>query len=189
MRDSRDDEFEAYVQARSSVLLRTAYLIVGNQSDAEDLLQTALAKAYLAWDRIRDRGAVDAYVRRILVNTHTSWWRRRRVDEYPTDTLPELQHAPDRAAERVLHLAMWQALAQLPTRQRAMVVLRYYEDLTEVETADLLGVAVGTVKSTVARALAKLRENAELRAEMGRDEAALPRQGEPVEPVASDSRP
>ena len=155
------EEFRSYVAARSPALLRTAYLLSGNRADAEDLLQTALAKTYLAWDRIADRGAVDGYVRRVLVNTQTSWWRRRKVDEYATGTLPE-RPGRDATADLDLHDALWTALSTLPKRQRAMVVLRYYEDLSEAETAQVMGVSVGTVKSTTSRALAKLRETSSL---------------------------
>ena len=84
-----DPAFREYVRARSGSLLRTAYLLTGNRADAEDLVQSALAKTYLAWDRIEDRGALDGYVRRAMVNTHISWWRRRRVEEYPTDEIPD----------------------------------------------------------------------------------------------------
>lgn len=153
----------AYVAARSPALLRTAYLLTGNRADAEDLLQTALAKTYLAWDRIRERDAIDAYVRRVMVNTQTSWWRRRKVDEYPTDDVPERAGSRDATDDLALHDALWTALAELPKRQRAMVVLRYYEDLSEAETAHVLGVSVGTVKSTTSRALAKLRDTSGLR--------------------------
>jgi len=156
------EDFRSYVVGRSPALLRTAYLLTGNRADAEDLLQTALAKTYLSWDRIRDREALDGYVRRVMVNTQTSWWRRRRVDEHPTDVLPEQGGARDDAADLDLHDALWTALGELPTRQRAMVVLRFYEDLSEAETARVLGVTVGTVKSTTSRALARLRERLEL---------------------------
>lgn len=162
MDDQAREDFRSYVAARSPALLRTAYMLSGNRADAEDLLQTALAKTYLAWDRIRDREAVDGYVRRVMVNTQTSWWRRRKVDEYATDTLPE--HAGrDATADLDLHDALWTALAGLPKRQRAMVVLRYYEDLSEAQTADVMGVSVGTVKSATFRALAKLRDTSGLR--------------------------
>ncbi len=157
------EEFRGYVAARSTALLRTAYLLTGSRADAEDLLQTALAKTYLAWDRIREREALDGYVRRVMVNTQTSWWRRRRVDEYATDALPELRAGRDAGDDLVLHDALWTALADLPRRQRATVVLRYYEDLSEAETAQVLGISVGTVKSTTSRALAKLRDTAGLR--------------------------
>jgi len=157
------EDFRSYVAARSPALLRTAYMLTGNRADAEDLLQAALAKTYLAWDRIRERAAVDGYVRRVMVNTQTSWWRRRKVDEYPTGQLPEGPAGRDAAADLDLHDALWTALSDLPRRQRAMVVLRYYEDLSEAETAQVMGVSVGTVKSTTSRALAKLRDTSGLR--------------------------
>ncbi len=157
------EDFRSYVTGRSASLLRTAYLLTGNRADAEDLLQTALAKTYLSWDRIREREAVDGYVRRVMVNTQTSWWRRRKVDEHPTDSLPDSGCGRDATADLDLHDALWTALSQLPKRQRAMVVLRYYEDLSEAETAQVMGVSVGTVKSTTSRALAKLRDTSGLR--------------------------
>ena len=168
MDEVNQEAFRAFVAARSAGLLRTAYLLTGNKPDAEDLLQIALAKTYLAWNRIRERDAVDAYVRRVLVNTQTSRWRRRRVDEYATDRLPERAEPADADADAdadaiVLHDALWQALAGLPRRQRAVVVLRYYEDLTEAETARVLGISAGTVKSATSRALARLRATAGLR--------------------------
>ena len=162
MDDQAREDFRTCVVARSAALLRTAYLLTGSRADAEDLLQTALAKTFLSWDRIRDREAVDGYVRRVMVNTQTSWWRRRKVDEHPTGELPERGGGRDDTADLDLHDALWTALAALPKRQRAMVVLRYYEDLSEAETASVMGVSVGTVKSTTSRALAKLREDASL---------------------------
>ena len=154
-------EFEDYVLARSPALLRTAYLLTGNRADAEDLLQTALAKTYLAWGRIRDREAVDGYVRRVLVTTQTSFWRRRRPED-PYADLPE-RPGRDAHADSDLHAALWGALSGLTRKQRAAVVLRYYEDLSEAETARVLGVSVGTVKSTTSRALASLRADPRLR--------------------------
>ena len=170
MDSDQREAFREYVAGRSAALLRTAYLLTGNRPDAEDLLQTALAKTYLAWGRIRATGAVDSYVRRVLVNTRTSLWRARRTAEYPTDQLPE-QAGRDLTADLDLHDALWRALGRLSRRQRAAVVLRYYEDLSEAETADALGVSVGTVKSTVSRALGRLREDAGLRDD---PRAALP---------------
>jgi RNA polymerase sigma-70 factor (sigma-E family) len=161
--------FQAYVVARSAALLRTAYLLTGNRADAEDLLQTTLAKSYLSWDRIRDREAVDGYVRRTMVNTQTSFWRRHRPEAL-YDEAPE-RPGRDSHADADLHDALWTALARLPNKQRAMVVLRYYEDLSETETASILGVSVGTVKSTTSRALAKLRDDSSLRDD---PRAALP---------------
>ena len=144
--------FEEFVAARSASLLRTAFLLTRDHALAEDLLQTALTKAYLAWGRIE--GNAEPYVRKILVNTYASWWRRRWNGERPTDELPETPHSDDRAGESG---DLWDALGRLPRRQRAVVVLRYFEDLTEAQTADLLGISVGTVKSQTSKALAKLR--------------------------------
>jgi RNA polymerase sigma-70 factor (sigma-E family) len=163
--------FQAYVVGRSPALLRTAYLLTGNRADAEDLLQTALAKTYLAWDRIREREALDAYVRRVLVTTQTSVWRRRRPESL-YDEVPEIV-GRDRHADADLHDALWTALARLGKKQRAVVVLRYYEDLSEAETARVLGVSIGTVKSTTSRALSLLREDPTLRDD---PRAALPRE-------------
>ncbi|MEC4018893.1 SigE family RNA polymerase sigma factor [Streptomyces sp. H27-D2] len=156
--------FSSYVRARGPVLLRTARSLTANPCDAEDLLQTALTKTYLAWERIEDHRALDGYVRRALVNTRTSQWRKRKVDEFACDELPEpdVAPAPDPAERQALRDAMWRAILRLPDRQRAMVVLRYYEDLSEAQTAETLGVSVGTVKSAVSRALSKLREDPEL---------------------------
>src|SRR6266704_6608024 len=162
--DRGDRGFREYVTTRSRSLLRTAYLLTGNRADAEDLVQSALAKTYQAWDRIEDRQALDGYVRRAMVNTHISWWRRRRLDEYPTDEIPDravADHAPGSDLQDTLR----RAIDRLPQRMRAAVVLRYYEDMTEAEVADALGVSLGTVKSTVSRAVAKLRIDAELLAE------------------------
>ncbi|PZT80370.1 MULTISPECIES: SigE family RNA polymerase sigma factor [unclassified Streptomyces] len=156
--------FTSFVEARGPVLLRAARSLTANPSDAEDLLQTALTKTYVAWDRIEDHRALDGYVRRALLNTRTSQWRKRKVDEFACDELPEQEAAPgpDPAERQSLHDAMWRAVLKLPTRQRAMVVLRYYEDLSEAQTAEVLGVSVGTVKSAVSRALGKLRLDPEL---------------------------
>ena len=163
------EAFQAYVVGRSPALLRTAYLLTGNRADAEDLLQTALAKTYLAWDRIREREALDGYVRRVLVTTQTSFWRRRRPEAL-YDEVPDVP-GRDKLADADLHDALWTALARLSRKQRAAVVLRYYEDLTEADTATVLGISVGTVKSTTSRALTLLREDPALRDD---PRAALP---------------
>ena len=159
-----DPAFREYVTARRRSLLRTAYLLTGNVADAEDLVQSALAKTYSAWDRIQDMGALDGYVRRAIVNTHISWWRGRRMEELPTDEIPD-QAVADHAADSDLQHTLRQAVDRLPERMRAAVLLRYYEDMTEAEVADVLGVSLGTVKSTVARAVAKLRVDADLHSE------------------------
>ncbi len=159
-------EFRDYVVTRSATLLRMAYLLTGHRADAEDLVQIALAKTYVAWNRIQDLRAVDGYVRRAMVNTHISWWRRRRLEEYPTEHMPE-QAAPDHAGDTDVHDALWRALGRLPPRMRAAIALRFYEDMTEAEIAGVLGVSVGTVKSTISRAVAKLRIDAELLGDFG----------------------
>jgi RNA polymerase sigma-70 factor, ECF subfamily len=151
-----EQEFREFVAARSGALLRTAYLLAGDWATAEDLLQTALTKTYLAWKRLGQIEAVEPYTRRVLVNTATSWWRRRWHGERPTEVLPE-QPGPDRHEEAVERDALWQHVRTLPARQRAVLVLRFYEDLSEAQTADLLDISIGTVKSQTARALATLR--------------------------------
>ena len=148
---ARETEFDSFVDVRSPALLRTAYLLVHDEGLAEDLLQTSLMKAWFAWGRID--GDPEPYVRRILVTTSASWWRRKWIGETPTARLPE-RPAPPLSADRQ---DLWDAIGHLPRRQRAVVVLRYLEDRTEVETAYLLGCSLGTVKSQCARALAKLR--------------------------------
>ncbi len=147
------EDFEAFVATRSPALLRTAYLLTGgNAYDAEDLVQTALVRAVPAWPRIR--GNPEPYVRRIMVNENVSRWRRHRGREVLTDAPPDRAASPDSGSDEV---ELRSALAALAPRQRAVVVLRYYEDLTERETAELLGISVGTVKSQARDALARLR--------------------------------
>ncbi len=159
--DDRDDaaraDFESWMVARQGRLLRTAYLLTGDVHAAEDLVQTALAKLYLAWDRVADAPSVDAYARKILVNEHTSTWRRLwRHREVVTDTSGHDLPVPGKEYDGVPD-ALWTAVRALPERQRAVVVLRYYEQLSERETAESLGISVGTVKSQASRALGTLR--------------------------------
>ena len=149
------DGFDAYVAARSTSLLRTAYLLTHDRGLAEDLVQTALSKAWFAWSRIE--GTPDAYVRRIMVNTYATWWRRKWRGEEPTEQLPERTAGDGGAGALDDRTDLWRAIGRLPRRQRAVVVLRFYEDLSEADTAALLGCSVGTVKSQLSRALAKLR--------------------------------
>lgn len=148
-------DFDAWVAVRSTALLRTAYLLTRDHGLAEDLLQTALTKAWFAWRRID--GDPEPYVRRILVNTYATWWRRRWNGEHATEELPEPSPTRDETDASDAGHDLWDALGRLPRRQRAVVVLRYYEDLSEAETARLLGCSVGNVKSQASRALAKLR--------------------------------
>lgn len=155
--EDEDVEFSEFVAARSRSLLRTAFLLTGDHQLAEDLVQTALTKTYLAWGRIADKGAVESYVRRTMLTTNTSWWRRRWHGETPTQVLPEVTHdaAFAHSDERA---RLWAHLQALPAKQRAVVVLRFYEDLSAAEAADLLNCTVGTIKSQTFRALATLRD-------------------------------
>jgi RNA polymerase sigma-70 factor (sigma-E family) len=159
-----DAEFAEWMAARQGALARTAYLLTGSQHAADDLVQTTLTKLYLAWDRISDRQHIDAYARRALVNEHRSTWRRAsRHLEVLSETPPEVAHAP--AAYDGEREAVWAFVQGLPPRQRAVIVLRYYEDLSEAEIADLLGITTGTVKSQASRALASLRDRVPAREE------------------------
>jgi len=140
--------FEEFVVERGDALYRTALLLAGDPHLAEDLLQTALAKAWRAWAKAEQP---EAYVRRILLNTYLSWWRRKWNGEQPTE------HLPDSAAQpAAADLDLRAAVRRLPRQQRAVIVLRYFEDLPEREVAALLGCSVGTVKSHAHRALARL---------------------------------
>jgi RNA polymerase sigma-70 factor (sigma-E family) len=152
-------EFDGFVVARSQALVRSAYLLTQDESLAEDLVQTALTKAWFAWRRIEDP---EAYVRRIMVTTSASWWRRRWVRETPTEELSLAVDSSGADPSSVGDQDLWNAIGHLPRRQRAVVVLRYLEDRTEADTADLLGCSIGTVKSQCAKALAKLRSDAAL---------------------------
>jgi len=156
---TRDAEFSSYMNARQASLLRTAYLLTGDRHTAEDLVQTAFAKLYLAWDKVLDQGSIDGYVRRILVNEHNSLWRRAwKRRELASETLPDRPHHDEYDAGAGHEL--WELVQTLPKKARAVVVLRYYEELSEAETADALGISVGTVKSQASRALAVLRDRA-----------------------------
>jgi RNA polymerase sigma-70 factor (sigma-E family) len=152
---SGSTDFEEFASTQYAALLRTAYLLTQNRATAEDLVQTTLAKCWLVWKRIANDDP-NPYVRRAMLNTYTAWWRRRWNSEYPTEDLP---HTPipsgDPTVEDRTDLA--EALRRLPKRMRAVIVLRFYEDLTEAETARLLNCSTGNVKSQASRALAKLR--------------------------------
>lgn len=166
---SRDEEFTAYLHARQPALLRTAYLLTGDRHTAEDVLQTSLAKLYLAWDKVRERDAVDAYVRRIMVNENNSLWRRAwKRREHPSDAMPDASYVDQYDDGR--GDALWTVVQSLPPKARAVVVLRYYEQLSEAETADVLGISVGTVKSQCSRAIATMRERVPADLHPGRPE-------------------
>lgn len=150
-------DFAEFVAARSAALHRAAYLMVGERQLAQDLLQEALTKTYVAWPRLRDPSKAEAYTRKVITTTAISWYRRRSWQERPSDTIPDASH-DGHDEDAVRREWVWTALQALPPRQRAAIVLRYYEDLTEAQTAAALGCAVGTVKSQVHAGLASLRK-------------------------------
>ncbi|MFJ4854031.1 SigE family RNA polymerase sigma factor [Streptomyces sp. NPDC088730] len=160
--------FTAYVKERRASLYATAYHLTGDRFEAEDLLQSALFSTYRAWDRISDKAAVGGYLRRTMTNLHISAWRRRKLNEYPTEELPETAGDTDAMRGTELRAVLWQALARLPELQRTMLVLRYYEGRTDPEIASILDISVGTVKSSIWRSLRRLREDEVL--SFGRDE-------------------
>ncbi len=184
--DPRDQAFAAFVVARSGALQRAAYLMVGDAQRAEDLTQEALVKTYAAWSRLRDPANAEAYCRRAITTTAISWFRRkgwsheRSVAHPPEPTAAGgARGVPGHADAVADREALWAALRRLPPRQRAAVVLRYYEDLTEVQTAAAMGCAVGTVKSQVSAAVRRLR------ADLGpRLTGVLPDRDEPAAPAA-----
>jgi RNA polymerase sigma-70 factor (sigma-E family) len=154
-------DFSSFVAARWSALVRTAYLLTGDFHEAEDVVQSTLAKVYPHWSKLREETA-DAYVRRALVNNNRSRHRRRRVAQLLMPFVPDRPAADSGRGDLAERDLLVSLLAELPERQRAVVVLRYWEDLPAEEVAELLGCSVGTVKSQASRALAKLREHPEL---------------------------
>jgi RNA polymerase sigma-70 factor (sigma-E family) len=172
--ESRDAvAFSELVATRSAALVRTAYLVVGDHQLAQDLVQEALVKTYVAWPRLQDVGKAEAYARRTIVTTAISWRRRRSFHERPARVIPE-QAQPDRSEAIATHDVVWAELSSLPPRQRAAIVLRYYEDLSEADTAQVMGCAVGTVKSQVSTGLERLRRR------IRRDLTGLPADDETV---------
>src|SRR5215831_392686 len=145
------DDFEAYVRQAWPRLLRSAWLLTGDWHRAEDLVQTVLARAYGRWGRLRDE-APDAYLRAMLATTYLTWWRRKWRGEIPVERFPD-RPSVDRHHDIELRHLLDQALARLPARQRAVLMLRYHGDFTEAATAEALNLSVGTVKSYTARAL------------------------------------
>ena len=172
-RASEVTAFSEFAEACAPSLYRTAYLMVGDHQLAQDLVQEALVKTYVAWPRLRDVSKAEAYARRTIVTTAISWRRRRSFHERPAQTIPE-QAQPDGTDAIATHDVMWAELGALPPRQRAAIVLRYYEDLSEAETAQVMGCAVGTVKSQVSTGLQRLRRR------LGPDLALLPGDDEAV---------
>ncbi|MGY0230348.1 SigE family RNA polymerase sigma factor [Longispora urticae] len=150
------DEFDSFVRTRTPALLRSAYLLTGDQHLAEDLVQSALARTHRSWKRLHEVGNAEAYTRKVMYHLQVSWWRKRRVAESMPGDLPDRGGA-DTTTAATLKITLQQALLKLTDKQRAVLVLRFFEDHTEAETAELLGVALGTVKSQTAKALARLR--------------------------------
>jgi RNA polymerase sigma-70 factor (sigma-E family) len=162
-----EESFREYVNARTAQLSRVAYVLTGDHHLAEDLVQQTLLRVAERWLRVSTVGDPDAYVRRVLYNQHVSWWRRARL-RLDLRAEPPERLVPDGSSDVVAHLMVRHALARLTPRQRAVLVLRYFEDLTEAETADVLSCAIGTVKSQARDALAKLRLVAPELAELSR---------------------
>lgn len=160
--DAKADEFARFVEARGRALQRTAWLLTGDWGLAEDLVQTALARSWPRWDRITRRDDPEIYVRRVMVNTWLTWRRRRWRGESASDDLPDTAAPGDVAAEVAMRDLCRDLLSKLTERQRSVLVLRIFDDLTEVQVAQVLGCAVGTVKSTMSQALAKLRDEPRL---------------------------
>jgi RNA polymerase sigma-70 factor (sigma-E family) len=161
--------FAEFVAARSPALFRTAYVMVGDHGLAQDLVQEALTKTYVAWPRLREVHKAEAYTRKAITTTYISWWRRKAWSaERPRDDVPDGSDARGRDGDVVDRAWLWSELQALPPRQRAAIVLRYYEDLSEAQTAEAMGCAVGTVKSQVAQGLKRLR------AQIGDDAELLP---------------
>ena len=159
-----DEEFREFMRGRWPAMVRLAYGLTGDLGHAEDVAQAAFARAYASWSRVARTGDPDAYVRRIVINENNSRFRRRRVAERLVDAVPEPsgRRAADTADALGDSQALMRALRRLGPRQRAVVVLRFWMDMSEAETAAALGCSVGTVKSQASRALAALRGSAEL---------------------------
>jgi RNA polymerase sigma-70 factor (sigma-E family) len=167
---SRDtDLFCEFVATRSAALFRVAYLLLGDHHLAQDLLQESLAKTYVAWPRLREVANAEAYTRRVLVTTTISWRRRRSFHERPLEFLPE-PTVVDPASDLAHHDVQWELQQELPPRQRAAIVLRHYQDLSEAQTAEAMGCSVGAVKSSVSAGLSRLRQHV----------------GSDLEPISSD---
>ncbi|MFF7265510.1 SigE family RNA polymerase sigma factor [Streptomyces sp. NPDC008159] len=160
-KQARDEEFQSFLVGRWPRLMRTAFLLTGEQHAAEDLVQTTLEQVYAAWRRVASRDDPDTYVRRVMINAHARR-HRRRLKEFlapraDSDLVPEVPDSGDRIAQADDRGALLTALSQLPPRQREAVVLRYWEDLSESQAAEAMGCSVGSVKSNAAKGLAKLR--------------------------------
>jgi RNA polymerase sigma-70 factor (sigma-E family) len=172
MRAQHEEQFEHYVAARSQALLRLAFVLTRDRHLAEDLVQSALTDAFRHWRKVRRAEHPDAYVRRMLVNTHLSWARRRSSTEHPAEHLPEPPGTPDQAESIATRDALRRALETLPPRARTVLVLRFYADLDDAAIASLMGVGISSVRATASRALATLRADGAGHAGGARDAAA-----------------
>lgn len=162
----RDAAFTAFVRGSGPALARTAFFLTGDRHLAEDLVQTALAQTYVHWPRVTEP---EAYTRRVLVNANAAWWRRRSATEVPVDAVPDLAGPDDHGHAYAEREPLVAALRQLPAKQRAALVLRYFEDRSEADTARLMGCTAGSVKRHTSRGLERLRTL------LGEEHAALVR--------------
>jgi RNA polymerase sigma-70 factor (sigma-E family) len=157
--NAEPEDFARFVEVRGRALQRTAWLLTGDWALAQDLVQTALIRSWPRWERIRRRDDPEIYVRQVMVNTWATWSRRRWRSEEASEVVPDAPAPGDVAAAVTIRMAMRDVLGSLTGRQRVVVVLRVFEDMSEVQVARILGCAVGTVKSTMSQALAKLRQD------------------------------
>ena len=156
--DAREADYAHFVRTRTHALLRSAYLLTGDQHLAEDLVQEALARTHRAWLRLEKPEHAEAYARKVMYHAQVSLWRRPKVAEVlPGVVAPETATTADPAEDTVQRLTLRRALLSLSAKQRAVIVLRYFEDHTEAEAAQLLGVSVSTIKTQTGRALERLR--------------------------------
>ncbi|MEV6929990.1 SigE family RNA polymerase sigma factor [Dactylosporangium sp. NPDC051485] len=163
--DALADEFDDFVRARTPSLLRSAFLLTGDQHLAEDLVQNALIHTHRSWQRLHHAGNAEAYTRKIMYHQQVAWWRRGKVVERLAEDVADAMRgarrggsdAGDHANATAVRVTLQAALLRLTNRQRAVLVLRFFEDRSEVEAAELMGVSVGTIKSQTAKALARLR--------------------------------
>jgi RNA polymerase sigma-70 factor (sigma-E family) len=153
--------FEEYVAARGAALVRFARVLTGDNHRSEDLVQDALAKAYPRWGRILRSDQPDVYMRRVIINAARSWWRRKSNREAPVEQFAEQPTDRDSEAEAAERDALWRHIVRLPERQRAVLVLRYYEDLDDLVIAEILGCSTSTVRTHAMRALAVMRQHCE----------------------------
>ncbi|MFI8829367.1 SigE family RNA polymerase sigma factor [Streptomyces sp. NPDC053431] len=187
MTSTIDDEFQDFMAARWPALVRTAYLLTGSHHSAEDLAQSALARAFVKWHRVRDSHDPAAYLRQIMIRCHADQFRRSRIREWLTSHLPDTA-APSHETSRDQREALIQALGKLPARQRTAVVLHFFEDMPHTQVAAALGTQESTVRSQLSRALAKLRQDGLLIELTGRTSLASLSPSTPIHLTGKDGR-